>query len=72
MAPVHSEEPPQAEEVAAYVASITRELQAMVKPYPMPALAYLLELARLEAEELAQGRAPVDPGQGVELRARTG
>ena len=72
MAPVYSEVPPQAEEVAAYVASITRELQAMVKPYPMPALAYLLELARLEAEGLAHGRVPEEPAQSTELRARTG
>jgi hypothetical protein len=48
---------PQAEEVAAYVATMALELKTLVEPHDLPSLAYLLDLVRLEAEERA-GRGP--------------
>jgi hypothetical protein len=40
-------------EVAAYVASMAHELREMAERHQLTALAYLLELARLEAESRA-------------------
>ena len=48
---------PQAEDVAAYVASMAEELKAMVEPHELRSLAYLLDLVRLEAEEQAGRKA---------------
>jgi hypothetical protein len=48
---------PQAEDVAAYVASLALELKAMVEPHDLRSLAYLLDLVRLEAEEQAGRKA---------------
>ena len=48
---------PQAEEVAAYVASMAEELKAMVELHDLRPLAYLLDLVRLEAEEQAGRKA---------------
>ena len=50
--------PPQAEQVAAYVASLARELKALAESQRLSALGYLLDLVRIEAEEQAhsQGR----------------
>ena len=39
------------EEVAAYVATMARELKVLVERHDLAALAYLLDLVRLEAEE---------------------
>jgi hypothetical protein len=44
------------EQAAAYVATMARELKAMVEPHELTLLAYLLELVRLEAEARAKGR----------------
>lgn len=42
-------------DIAQYVADLTRELAAMVEAYPdLSALAYLLDIARLEAEAQVQ------------------
>jgi hypothetical protein len=46
----------QQEEVAAYVASLARELKVLVERHDLAALAYLLDLVRLEAEERANGK----------------
>lgn len=48
-----SNPPPQAEQVAAYVASLARELKAMAEGQRLSALGYLLDLVRIEAEEQA-------------------
>jgi hypothetical protein len=45
--------PPEAEQVAAYVASLARELKAMADSQRLSALGYLLDLVRIEAEERA-------------------
>ena len=57
---------PQAEDVAAYVASLALELKAMVEPHDLRSLAYLLDLVRLEAEEQAGRKADrfADPPMG--------
>ena len=44
---------PRSQEVAAYVATMARELKAMAEPQGLSALVYLLELVRLEAEARA-------------------
>lgn len=40
---------PRAEDVAAYVETMARELKGMVERHGLPTLAYLLDLVRLEA-----------------------
>jgi hypothetical protein len=45
----------EAEEVAAYVATMAVELKGLVVPHNMRSLSYLLDLVRLEAEERARG-----------------
>jgi hypothetical protein len=47
---------PQPEEVAAYVATMALELKTLVEPHDQRSLAYLLDLMRSEAEELAEGK----------------
>lgn len=42
-----------ADEVASYVASMATELKSMVERHNLPALSYLLELVRMEAEARA-------------------
>ncbi|MCC6948267.1 MAG: hypothetical protein IT539_10920 [Bradyrhizobiaceae bacterium] len=42
-----------AADVAAYVATMTQELKSMAERHQLTALAYLLELARMEAEARA-------------------
>ena len=49
--------PPQAEQVAAYVASLARELKTMAESQQLSALGYLLDLVRIEAEEQAHPQA---------------
>jgi len=44
------------EEVAAYVATMARELKVLVERHDLAALAYLLDLVRLEAEERSNGK----------------
>ena len=46
--------PPQAEQVAAYVASLAKELKTMADSQRLSALGYLLDLVRIEAEEQAR------------------
>ena len=46
--------PPEAEQVAAYVASLARELKTLADSQRLSALGYLLDLVRIEAEERAQ------------------
>jgi hypothetical protein len=46
----------QSEDVAAYVATLARELKVLVERHDLSALAYLLDLVRLEAEERADGK----------------
>lgn len=48
--------PARPEEVAAYVATLARELKALVERHDLSALAYLLDLVRLEAEERSNGK----------------
>lgn len=43
--------PPEAGQVAAYVASLARELKTMADSQRLAALGYLLDLVRIEAEE---------------------
>jgi hypothetical protein len=45
---------PEAEQVAAYVASLARELKTLADSQQLSALGYLLDLVRIEAEERAQ------------------
>jgi hypothetical protein len=42
------------EHAAAYVATLTGELASLVRRHRLDTLGYLLDLARLEAEEVAQ------------------
>jgi hypothetical protein len=46
---------PEPEEVAAYVATMARELKAMAASRDLSVLAYLLDLVRMEAEARAEG-----------------
>ncbi len=45
---------PEAEQVAAYVASLARELKTLADSQHLAALGYLLDLVRIEAEERAR------------------
>lgn len=45
---------PEAEHVAAYVASLARELKTLADAQKLSALGYLLDLVRIEAEERAR------------------
>jgi hypothetical protein len=47
---------PSADEVAAYVASMARELKVMAVRHDLSVLAYLLDLVRMEAEARAEGQ----------------
>jgi hypothetical protein len=47
---------PEPEEVAAYVATMARELKVMAVRHDLSVLAYLLDLVRMEAEARATGR----------------
>jgi hypothetical protein len=51
MAEIGTEQNARPEEVAAYVATLARELKVLVERHDLAALAYLLDLVRLEAEE---------------------
>jgi hypothetical protein len=42
------------EHAAAYVASLTGELASLVRRHRLDTLSYILDLARLEAEEVVQ------------------
>jgi hypothetical protein len=46
---------PEPEEVAAYVATMARELKVMAARHDLSVLAYLLDLVRMEAEARAEG-----------------
>ena len=48
-----------AEDVAAYVASMARELKAMAEPHDLKPLVYLLDMVRMEAEERAGDMGPL-------------
>ncbi|MFD1701544.1 hypothetical protein ACFSCV_00850 [Methylopila henanensis] len=59
-----------AEETAAYVATLAGELSRLSRRSGLPTLAYLLDMARLEAEGHLAGEAalrarPSDPGVGL-------
>jgi hypothetical protein len=43
------------EEVAAYIAAITGEMARLARKHNLPALGYLLDLARMEALERSGG-----------------
>jgi hypothetical protein len=47
-------QPPEAEQVAAYVASLARELKAMADSQRLAAHGYLLDLVRIDVEERAR------------------
>lgn len=49
-----SNQAPEAEGVAAYVASLARELKMLADSQKLSALGYLLDLVRIEAEERAR------------------
>jgi hypothetical protein len=49
-----SHHPPEAGQVAAYVASLARELKTLADSQRLSALGYLLDLVRIEAEERAR------------------
>ena len=51
MGPAGSNQAPEAEQVAAYVASLARELKTLADAQKLSALGYLLDLVRIEAEE---------------------
>ena len=51
------------EQAAAYVAGITAELASLVRRHRLDTLGYLLDMARLEAEEIVQ-RGDRAPGPG--------
>ena len=51
------------EQAAAYVAGITAELAGLVRRHHLDTLGYLLDMARLEAEEIVQ-RGERAPGRG--------
>jgi len=54
MGPASPNQAPEAEQVAAYVASLARELKTLADAQKLSALGYLLDLVRIEAEERAR------------------
>ncbi len=52
------------EEVAAYVAAMTAEMGRLARKHNLPALGYLLDLARMEALERS-GTPSADDGQRI-------
>ncbi len=52
------------EEVAAYIAAMTAEMGRLARKHNLPALGYLLDLARMEALERVGGSAEGD-GQRI-------
>jgi hypothetical protein len=52
------------EEVAAYIAAMTAEMGRLARKHNLMALGYLLDLARMEAEEQVGAEAP-DDGQRI-------
>jgi hypothetical protein len=46
---------PDAADVAHYIASVAAELSVIAKRHNFVALSYILDMARLEAEQIAQG-----------------
>jgi hypothetical protein len=51
---------------AEYVAALTAELAVLVRRHQLHTLGYLLDLARLEAEEIAQhGESPSSPASNA-------
>jgi hypothetical protein len=47
-------QPPEAEQVAAYVASLARELKVMADSQRLAALGYILDIVRNQSEERAR------------------
>ena len=46
---------------ALYIASIVGELARLAKSHHLDALAYILDMARLEADQAAKGAGPEEP-----------
>lgn len=51
------------EEVAAYIAVLTAEMVRLARNHKLQALAYLLDLARMEAMQQAEGSSGGEPGR---------
>jgi hypothetical protein len=51
---------PSQEDVAAYVATLARDLKRMVERHDLATLTYLLELVQMEASRNSPKRAPLD------------
>ena len=49
--------PESAHEAAAYIASLTEELARLARRHDLDSLAYILDMARLEAGEVSKQRA---------------
>lgn len=54
--------PGQRRETAAYVATMVADLRQLARKNDLPTLAYLLDMARLEAESEARSEAHMDVG----------
>lgn len=54
--------PPNREEVAAYVATFSRDLRDLARRAGLTTLAYLLDMAQIEAASAARGHDPLRPG----------
>lgn len=53
------------EEVAAYIAVMTKEMGRLARKHNLQALGYLLDLAGLEASERSDSTAPSEEGQRI-------
>ena len=58
------------EQAAEYVAALTAELAGLTRRHRLKSLAYLLDLARLEAENIIQGGEKGEPAEPPKAPAR--
>ncbi len=63
MADPSLEGPEDTRQAAAYVADLVGDLARIARRHRLEALGYLLDMARLEAQQAAQGLADVKPRQ---------
>jgi hypothetical protein len=56
-------------EFASYVAALTSELSRLAREHQLPTLAYLLDIARLEANSAARGEVHMEETGGLPAEA---
>ena len=57
---------------ALYIGVLTGELRELARANGLDALSYLLDMARLEADEVLKGSGGVEQGTGASPRRRSG